>query len=301
MLIDSYRGVIAALAICVLSAASPAQDVPISTVRQAYSDGQVVDEITGVVVQDLIHMDRHMGRIHIQGASGGLYSGIAVVDQEGSSGKLVRSVQLGDEVTLYNVVFNDRAVFGNDVLYFQPGTSTFSITPDVVLPDFTDVSATDIFGGQSAAVGDAYQSMRLRVNDVEITQMHPLGRKEDNYALVDGKRDEFWAADYTNKDKQYESIYWDTMYHHFSCPDTPGSSRWDWNYNPISDDGFGGVGQQYTYLSGILEASQGESYDYYQLLTWDNGSFEPVPEPATAPLALVGVGLLAFARRRRPV
>lgn len=302
MLIDTTRGAwFAALGVGLLFAGSATQAETISNVRQNYGDGELVDEITGVVVQDLVHMDYHMGRIHIQDAAGGLYSGIAVVDQEGSSGTFVRSLAFGDEVTLRDVTFGDRGTFGNDVLYFTPGMSSFVINGGAALPGFTDVGAADIFGGPSAGVGEEYQSMRLRVNDVEITEMYPLGRKDDNYALVDGNGDTFWAADYTNKDKQYSGIYWDTMYHHTSCPDNPEASRWDWDYNPISDDGYGGVGQQYAYLSGILEASQGDPYDYYQLLTWDNGSFgfeSSVPEPASATLLLAAVGLLALGRRR---
>ncbi len=61
------------------------------------------------------------------------------------------------------------------------------------------------------------------VEDVTVTEMN-IGRKDDNYALTDASGETFLAANYTNQEKQYDFVWWDTRHHHYSCPDTPGAS-----------------------------------------------------------------------------
>lgn len=251
--------------------------ISISELRQTGTAG-TVDEITGVVVMSLEHMDYHMGRLHIQDPSGELWGGIVLIDQEewSGTGVLARSLKVGDSVTLYNVEYGPNSWAGNDSLYFDSSSSSFSITPGVGVPDAIELTPDQIFGGVTAEIGSEYQSMRVKVNNVVIEQMG-IGRKDDNYAIVNKDSQVAWAADYANSGKQYSSIWWDTLYHHYTCPDTPGANPEDDNpyYNPISDDGYGGIGQYFASISGIMEKSvELPDYSYYQFLTVDTNDFE---------------------------
>ena len=290
-------------------AGADAQGASIHDVRTdsgTYPDGTIIDEVTGVVVLDMDHMNYHMGRFHLQDANGGLYSGIAVVDNGGSSGDLVRAVKVGDRVTLHNALFGDRAAFGNDVLYYDAISfgSSFDAPVPGTLPDYTVVAAADVPGGPLSGSGaEQYQSMRLLVEDVTITGMG-LGKAGDDYSLIDAGGDTLWAADYVNEDKQYSGIWWNTTYHHYVSPDDPSDPHYDPN-NPINDDGYGGIGQEFLSISGVLESYRNDpvnpTYDYYQLLTLDDASFGlvPVPEPSTMVLFLLGIALIGVRRGSR--
>lgn len=285
MLDSTTRLLTAALLAGLVLANAAVYAAAIPTIRTTYDDGATVTEVTGIVVQDLSHMGYHHGRFHIQDAVGGDYSGIVVLDAGGTEGTLVTSVHVGDQVTLTNVTFGQRDTFGNDTLHFTPGTSGFTFTQGASLPDFTIVSASDIWDGYTAAQGAPYQSMRLMVEDVTISRMD-LGPQGDNYELMDGNGDVFWAADYTNRDKWLNQGGWSEPYHDYSSPDPP----------------YGGVDQHYMHISGILEAKRGgespDEYDFYQLLTWDSNSFL-IPEPSSMMLLLWGVALLVCGRWRR--
>ena len=254
--------------------------ISISELRQTGSDG-VVEEITGIVVElNGEGMNYHMGRFHIQDASGELYSGISVIDAGYSDeNSLIRSLAVGDEVTLYNVVYEAGGAFGNDVLYYDSSLTNVDngINRGVGTPDPVEVTPDQIFGGDTAAVGAAYQSMLVKVNNVLIDQMN-IGPKDDNYAIVDKNGNTAWVADYVNSDKLFSSRNWDTKYHHYTCPDTPDASPWESYYNPISDDGYGGEGQYFASIEGVMEMSQDDpvdpTYSFYQLLTVNSESFE---------------------------
>ena len=258
----------------VVLCANAALGISISDLRQSGTAG-TVDQITGVVVMNLEHMDYHMGRLHIQDASGQIWGGIAVVDEDewSGTGVLARGVSVGDSVTLYNVEYVPGGAFGNDAVYFS-SSSTFSVTPDVGVPAAVELTPDQIFGGAAANVGAEYQSMRVTVKGVSIEQMD-IGKKDDNYALVNYDGEVAWAADYANSDKQYVGTWWKTRYHHYTCPDTPEAVWGEPYYNPISGDGYGGVRQHFASISGIMEKSENlPTYECYQLLTVDSNDFQ---------------------------
>lgn len=258
--------------------ASCAFGISISELRQNGADG-IVDEISGIVVElNGEPMNYHMGRIHIQDTLGELYSGIMLIDQAENSGTgvLARSLQVGDMVTLYNVAYESGGAFGNDVLYYdlEGSNNSYSVTPNVGLPEPIVVTPDQLFGGEAASVGAEYQSMLVKVNGVSIAAMG-VGAKSDNYAIVDKDGNTAWAGDYVNSDKLFVGNNWKTKYHHYTCPDTPEASTSDPYFNPISDDGYGGVGQYFASITGIMEKYQNDqgTYSYYQFLTTCTDSF----------------------------
>lgn len=260
----------------VVLSANSVLGVAIGDLRQ-YGDDGVIDEITGVVVMNLEHMDYHMGRFHIEDASGQLWGGIMVVDEaeNAGTGVLARSLTVGDSVTLYNVNYESGGAFGNDALYFG-ASSTFSVTPNVGVPEAVEVTSDQLFVDNMTSIGAEYQSMLIKVNQVAIDQMG-IGPKDDNYAITDADGNVAWVADYANAGKLFSSKCWDTAYHHYTCLDTPTAAPWDPLYNPISDDGHGGVGQYFASVEGLLEKQQDSvidpTYSFYQLLTIDTESF----------------------------
>lgn len=257
----------------VLLNANWALGISISDLRQTGTGGAVVSDVTGVVVMDLEHMDYHMGRVHIQDTSGQLWGGIVLIDETdgaGGYGELVQQLEVGDLVTLHNVVYGPDSWTGNDVIYFQDASS-YSITFDVGVPDAVEVTPNQIFGA-TGDVGEEYQSMRVTVKDVSISQMS-IGNKGDVYEIVNQDGDVALAGDYANSEKLYSLIWWDTDCHHYTCPDTPTASPGKPFYNPISDDGYGGVGQHFASISGIIEKSV-LTDSYHQLLTVDSNDFE---------------------------
>lgn len=285
--------------LCCVTTTAPAESI--ATIRQTFADGANVTEVTGIVVLDMDHMNYHMGRLHLQDIDGGLYSGITLVDLAGAEGAMVQSLQVGDQVTLHNVQFADRGWVGNDVLYYDSTTASFEMSRLGILPAVTVIAATDIPVGPISGTGDAYQSMRLQIDHVMITDMG-LGKADDCYVLTDRDGNSIWAADYANPDKEYDGIWWSTKYHHFTSPDNPADPFFD-AANPINNDGYGGVGQAFESVSGILEWYRNDpidaAQDYCQLITTGSDCFQ-IPEPTTMTLLLIGmaiVGLRSYRRR----
>lgn len=159
------------------------------------------------------------------------------------------SIQAGDWVSFDDVLVEERS--GNTQLSYDTGTVVNVLSTGNSIPAALDIT--------DPAFSERYESMMVKVSDVEITQMD-LGKYGDNYNLSNVSGD-YWAGDYMN-------IEAGGRYHSY-----------------VSS------GAAFASVSGIIEHKISDDWDYYQMLTTGTGDFV-VPEPGTIGLLLGGTLLL---------
>ena len=211
--------------------------------------GQTINCAGGIVVAKY---DGYRHRIILQDpANANGWGGIQVQDQ--TSDNAFDGVVLGDWVKLTNVLIEEVNSRGTTMLYYEEYVSSFQVTTNgLPLPPAIIVSVSDIpapistNGGWFVENHDAelYESMRLIVRDVAVTQMG-LGKAPDNYNLQTSEGDDCWATDYMNEDKEYNPEY-------------------EEDYHP-----FVAVGQGFCAVAGVFEqyTKLSSNWDYYQLVT----------------------------------
>jgi hypothetical protein len=166
-------------------------------------------------------------------------------------------IQVGDWVSFTGVLIEERS--GNTQLSYELTSGISVVSTGNILPDAIDITAS--------AFGEQYESMRVKVSDVEITAMD-LGVYGDNYNLQNGNGD-YWASDYMNVEAG-------GPYHSYVS-----------------------VGATFESVSGIIEHKISGEWDYYQLLTTGTSDFI-VPEQGAIVLMAGGALLLRkYDRRQR--
>ena len=164
------------------------------------------------------------------------------------------SIQVGDWVSFTDVLVEERS--GNTQLSYQAGMGLSVESTGNAIPDALEITAPSF--------SEQYESMMVKVSDVEITAMD-IGKYGDNYNLHNASGD-YWGGDYMNVDA--------AGYYH-SCV---------------------AVGAVFESVSGIIEHKASSGWDYYQMLTTGTGDFV-VPEPTT--MAFLAAGAMALLRRRK--
>jgi len=236
-----------------------------SYIGDSQYDGQMVNCAGGTV----IHKFRG-GKITLFDPAQSQGWGGLVVKDLSDNWDLFDGVQLGDWVSFENILVNEYN--GNTQLEFTDTSGDFHITPGHSLPSPIIVSTSDLsapadnenIGGVDLTM-EKYEAMYLKVEGVTVGTMD-LGRKDDNYELnsPDGT---CWGADYMSTTKGV-------------------------NYHPLIQPG-----QAYESISGILEQSYKNDWNYFQLLTTGDGDIVPGPEPLSCALLLLGTGII-FRRRQ---
>ena len=175
-------------------------------------------------------------------------------------------VNVGDWVSFANVFVEERS--GNTQLTFDATLTTDPTNPgygsSFIVKNTGNALPTGIVVTENS-FSEAYESMRVVLEGVEVTA-RDLGRKSDNYNLLNGNGN-YFAADYMNGNVVFEP------YHSLAS-----------------------IGAEFDSVSGIIEHKAKDGWDYYQMLTTGTSDFV-VPEPAT--MALVAVGGLLLRRRRK--
>ncbi|MBN1456433.1 MAG: PEP-CTERM sorting domain-containing protein [Sedimentisphaerales bacterium] len=162
-------------------------------------------------------------------------------------------IQVGDWVSFSDFLVEESS--GNTQLSYEDGAGLSIESTGNAIPDALDITASSF--------SEQYESMMVKVSDVEITAMN-LGKYEDNYNLHNTNGD-YWAGDYMNVDAA-------GLYHPYVA-----------------------VGAVFESVSGIIEHKASSGWDYYQMLTTCTGDFV-VPEPTT--MAFLAAGAIAVFRRR---
>jgi hypothetical protein len=162
---------------------------------------------------------------------------------------MFNEVQIGDWVEFTNMLVEDFR--GTTMLQRQTAydpeyaiLSQANPLPPVLMVSVADIPAPlydpnddGWYVGNHAA--EKYESMRLLVRDVTVTEMD-LGKAVDNYNLQDADGANCWASDYMNEEVEPSD------YHRFVS-----------------------VGQHFCGVSGVFEqyTNYSTGWDYYQLLT----------------------------------
>jgi hypothetical protein len=260
----AVRLLISLVALSAVAASASAQALTIYEVQYTTNpdgtsdyDGQVVDCMGGIVVGKFAGF---RPRIILQDPNDPDGWGAIQAKDWTSTLELFDNVQIGDWVEFTNMLVEDFR--GTTMLQWQtaydPGFTV--VSQGNPLPPPVIVSVADVPAPIEGPVGEwyvenheaePYESMRLIVRDVTVTQMD-LGKAVDNYNLETPAGQSCWAADYMNEDVD------------------------PWGYHPFVD-----LGQHFCAVAGVFEqyTRLSDGWDYYQLIT-----------QRTADLAICGDG-----------
>lgn len=253
---------IAALGLMALSGAGYADELTIYQVQYTEDpngvsphDGELIDCTGGICVGKY---GGRRPRVFLQDpANLDGWGGIQVKDF--TAGELFDNVELGDWVALTNVLVEEFR--GTTFLQYQSENDAgyVVVSQGNPLPPPLSVAVSEIPAPEcDPNTGDCYvenheaelyESMRLRVWDVTVTELD-LGKAVDNYNLQNDQGEDCWATDYMNADKPPELKYHPLVF----------------------------VGQHFCAVSGLFEqyTSIADGWDYYQLVTMSSADLSIV-------------------------
>jgi hypothetical protein len=226
-------------------------------------NGEVIDCAGGVVV---VKTAGSRPRLYLQDPN--VPDGWAAIAVKGWTSDAFADVNVGDWVELEHVFVEEFR--GTTLLQYwdqNPDASqpVLHVTrrgndlPRPLLVDANDIQAPVYVETEDAWVvadhrAERFESMLLQVRDVDVVEQD-LGKAQDNYALWSFREpndatQRCWASDYLNQDRAKTDLY------------LPGIE----------------VGRRLRATTGLLEqyTNLGEGFDYYQLLTLNQGSAVPL-------------------------
>ncbi len=261
---------IAALCLALVAAAPLASGDPLTIydIQHNTSDGDAsvysgqIQSVTGGVVTHVWFGSR--SRVYLQDPAHPGWGAIVVKDWQ--SGELANSVQVGDWVSLENILVEEYR--GTTYLQYNrtwaPSVAFNIVSNGNPVPDPALLTAADLRVPVDHAASEPYESSVAVLENVVVGQ-RDLGKNADNYELLQGT-DVAWGTDYMNIDA--------------------GGPYHPWIYPGAVLERIGGIVEQYTRPQ--------EGWDYYQLCT--RSSSDIVPEAGSL-LLLLAAG--AFVNRRR--